>query len=274
MSLTIMGRDTATNKPVEITVTGGKLDVNASVTPPEGGATEAKQDAGNTSLSAINGKLPTLSGGKVPVVDSAIAALLPAALTGGGGVKVGLVDALPAGTAVLGSVVAANSSGTATFPTASALSNSSAGNPTTTKIGAVCMGREENGDTLRRLRCTAQNDLYVQPLAIGLSTTSRTSGTSYEAQRGVNFGCSLAFVRVYSKTAGYILLVNKSSAAANGDAPFGADAFKIAADSTIQIDMSGCSEAFTSGCQVVFSSTPEQVTLPGTSDIRVTIIGN
>jgi len=136
------------------------------------------------------------------------------------------------------------------------------------------MGREENGDTLRRLRCTAQNDLYVQPLAIGLSTTSRTSGTSYEAQRGVNFGCSLAFVRVYSKTAGYILLVNKSSAAANGDAPFGADAFKIAADSTIQIDMSGCSEAFTSGCQVVFSSTPEQVTLPGTSDIRVTIIGN
>lgn len=52
---------------------------------PAGAATAAKQDTGNTSLASIDGKLP-------------------AALTGGGGVKAGIVDALPAGANAIGSV--------------------------------------------------------------------------------------------------------------------------------------------------------------------------
>lgn len=262
MSLEILCIDTATSARVTPTCTNGKLDVNATVSPPEGGATEAKQDT----------QITKLAGG------------LPAALSGGGGLKVGVVDALPAGTAVIGSVVCANSSGTATFPTASALSNSSAANPTTTKIGAVALYREENSDTLRRARCTSQNDPYVQPLAIALSTTSRTSGSSYEAQRGVNFGCSPAFVRCFvsptatnATTGGttfYLLMVNKASAAANNDTALGADVFPVVAGTLIQVDMSGCSEAFTSGCQAVLSETPDLVTLPGSNYGRFTIIGN
>ena len=276
MSLEILCIDTATSARVTPTCTNGKLDVNATVSPPEGGATEAKQDTGNTILSTINGKVPALgqalAAASVPVV-------LPAAQ-----ITTLAAPVLGAGTAVIGSVVCANSSGTATFPTASALSNASAGNPTTTKIGAVIMGREEYGDTLRRIRTTSQNDLYVQPLAIALSTTSRTSGSSYEAQRGVNFGCSPAFVRCFvsptatnATTGGttfYLLMVNKSSAAANNDTALGADVFPVVAGTMIQIDMAGCSEAFTSGCQVVLSETPHLVTLPGSNYGRFTIIGN
>lgn len=251
MSQHVLFIDTATGAPTTPTCTNGKLDVNATVSPPEGGATEAKQDT----------QITKLAGG------------LPAALTGGGGLKVGVVDALPAGTAVIGSVVPTNSSGTALLPAASALSNSSAGNPTTTKIGAVLMVREENGDTLRRWACDTSNRPYVVPTPVAMAVTSRSTG-AYQAQRGVNFGCSPSFIRVYSRLAGYILLVNKGSAAVDGDAPYGADVFKIAADSTIQIDMSTVGESFGSGCQVVLSTTPLVVTLPGTSDILVTIIGN
>lgn len=46
-----------------------------TVDPPVGGATSAKQDTGNASLASVDGKLPALVGGRVPVV-------LPA---GGGG---------------------------------------------------------------------------------------------------------------------------------------------------------------------------------------------
>ncbi len=46
----------------------GELIVNAdSSALPMGAATSAKQDTGNTSLSSIDGKLPALVGGKVPV---------------------------------------------------------------------------------------------------------------------------------------------------------------------------------------------------------------
>lgn len=38
-----------------------------SADPPVGGATEAKQDTGNASLASIDGKLPALSSGRVPV---------------------------------------------------------------------------------------------------------------------------------------------------------------------------------------------------------------
>ena len=236
-----LGRDTVTGALVELPITDGALDVNATVAPAEGGATSAKQDTGNTSLASIDTKLTA------PV--------------------------LGAGAAVVGSVVPSNAAGTAHFPTAAALSNSAADNPTVTAIGACLMARYEDGSQRRRVICDSSNRLIVQPAAVSMTTTSRTSGSSYEAQRGIDFGCAPGFIRVYSRLAGYILLINKGSDAVDGDAPYGADVFKIAADSTIQIDMSTVGESFTSGCQVVLSTTPEQVTLPGTSDIRVTIQG-
>lgn len=49
----------------------GRLKVDADISGglnTAGLATSAKQDTGNTSLSSINGKLPALDGGKIPVV--------------------------------------------------------------------------------------------------------------------------------------------------------------------------------------------------------------
>ena len=79
-------------------------------------ATATAQAAGNVSLASLDNKAPTLVGGRVPVDGSAVTqpvsaaslplptgaatsalqgAGLPNALTAGGGVKTGLVDALP-----------------------------------------------------------------------------------------------------------------------------------------------------------------------------------
>jgi len=58
-----------------------QTDVIASALP-SGAATSAKQDTGNSSLSSINGKLPALSGGKVPVEATVnIVELVPRVLT-------------------------------------------------------------------------------------------------------------------------------------------------------------------------------------------------
>jgi hypothetical protein len=50
MSQHVLFIDTATGAPTTPTCTNGKLDVNATVSPPEGGATEAKQDTQITKL--------------------------------------------------------------------------------------------------------------------------------------------------------------------------------------------------------------------------------
>ena len=54
---------------IPITQTDNALDVNiASGLDSAGLATSARQDTGNTKLTSIDGKLPALSGGKIPVV--------------------------------------------------------------------------------------------------------------------------------------------------------------------------------------------------------------
>ena len=55
---------------IPITQTDNALDVNiagGASALPTGAATSAKQDTGNTSLSSIDGKLPALVDGKIPV---------------------------------------------------------------------------------------------------------------------------------------------------------------------------------------------------------------
>lgn len=274
----MMGRSAAGNT-VEIKVDeDGTVAVSASVTLDASSlATAAKQDAQTTKLTSIEGRLP-------------------AALTGGGGIKVGCVDALPAGTAEIGKVgqgAAATASapwptqpvggGAALFPNAAALSSTTA-NPTTTLVGACAMGYDSNTSQWKRLECDSSRRQIVQTVAPTMAVTSRTSGTAYEAQRGVNFSYAPAAVRVFlspsyvNATLGgsiaYILFVNKGSAAANADAPYGADVFPISAGTSEQIDISGISESMASGCQVVISDTPHQVTLPGTAWGRFTILGN
>lgn len=68
------------------------------------GATNESSAAADNSTSGLNGLVKRLL--------ARLTALLPAALTGGGGIKAGLVDALPAGTNLIGSVAAGDKSGT------------------------------------------------------------------------------------------------------------------------------------------------------------------
>jgi len=265
MSLLILCLPTEGGAPVTPTCTNGRLDVNATVSI-SGGATEAKQDT----------QITKLAGG------------LPDALTGGGGLKVGVVDALPAGTAVIGAIVPTNAAGTALLPAAAALSSTTS-NPTTTLVGACLMIYDSNAAQWKRAEGDSSRRLLVVPSALAMSVTGRTSGAPYEFQRGIGFGCTPSFVRVFlhpdasnatrvgagkSATRFYVLLINKGSAAANTDTPFGADVFPLEADSTAQIDLSGVAESMTSGCQVVISETPHQVLLPATAYGRFTIIGN
>lgn len=239
MSVIVMGLDTATGAPVELPITDGKLDVNATVEPAAGGATEAKQDATITAIEAVGAKLP-------------------AALHGGAGLKTGVLD----------------SAGAEVFPPV-ATRTATTTPPAVTIVGAYMFAREPNSTSLRRVACDTSDRLEVVSTAKSPTTTSRTSGTGYEAQRGIDFAFSPWHIVVFSKTAGYVLIVDKSSDAADGDAPLGGHVYPIAANSTIEIGAQnqGQLDNCASGCQVVFSSTPHQVTLPGTSEIRITLKG-
>lgn len=59
----------ASGATVPVSIAGTVTVTNPSPTLATGAATSAKQDTGNTSLVSIDGKIPALSGGKVPVTD-------------------------------------------------------------------------------------------------------------------------------------------------------------------------------------------------------------
>lgn len=82
--------------------------INSSL--PTGAATEAKQDTIISATGATTDAEAAGNGGIIGILKrlrTLLAAGLPAALTAGGGVKAGLVDALPTGTNTIGSVKAA-----------------------------------------------------------------------------------------------------------------------------------------------------------------------
>lgn len=248
-----MGRDTATGAPVELPITDGKLDVNATVEAPAGGATAAKQDTGNTSLASIDGKLP-------------------AALTGGGGVKTGIVDALPAGTNFLGSVMATSSGGIVpSFSTANTPGNGAA-LPTSTTVYSIMRGRESNSGNAYFIEVDTSRRMWVVSHHPTPGTISHSS--ALEEQRGIDFGFALRDLTVFSDADGYILLVNKASDAINGDAPMGAHIYKIAAGETIVIGVGAPAISFSSGVQAVFSTTAASVTLAGVAHARFSIRGS
>lgn len=63
----------STRANVKTDGTNNALVVVQNVQPlPTGAATATKQDTGNTSLGSIDGKLPALSGGKVPIIASSL----------------------------------------------------------------------------------------------------------------------------------------------------------------------------------------------------------
>lgn len=226
----------------------GELKISGSLAAPEGGATEAAQTTGNASLSSIDGKLAALSGGRMPVVLAATPLPTDAATET---TLAALSAKLPATATISSSNVAAAAS----------------------VIGSYMLGYDSNSSRWRRAAVDSSDRLAVATTPASATTTSRSAG-AYEIQRGIDFAFSLWQLIVFSETAGYILLVNKASDAIDTDVPYGANVYPIQAGQTIEIGAlgQGTYENFSSGCQVVFSSTPLTVTLGG-AHILVSIKG-
>lgn len=87
----LAGTLTVTGPLTDSQLRASSVPVSASSLPlPTGAATAARQDTSNTSLASIDGKLPALSGGSVPVTGGLTDAQLratpvPVSISGGGG---------------------------------------------------------------------------------------------------------------------------------------------------------------------------------------------
>jgi hypothetical protein len=216
MSLLIMGKDTATGASVEIPITDGKVDVNATVEAAEGGATEDKQDD----------MIAALAGG------------LPLALGAGGGLKVdGSGTALPVSAASLPLPTDAATQTTlaalnAKLPAAAPVADNVA-NPTTTLLGACVMGW--NSGTNQWKRWTTDSVGIPSVIARKHPPGSRSGSTSLQIQRTIaSFSCTPVVVRAYADTAGYIALFNASSAVVDGATPYGGHVRPIAAGGYVE----------------------------------------
>ena len=237
MSMVAMGRK-ADGTLVELPITaGGKLDTSATVEPAAGGATEAKQDD----------MIAALAGG------------LPLALSAGGGVKAGLVDAIPAGSNTIGAVTGPSAAAlaldsslitlNAKIPASAALSDSLS-NPTTALLGAAMLTWNSGTSQWKRL----PGDSTGVPSVISRKNapTSRSGSTSLQIQRTIAaFSCVPYVVRVWSSTAGYIALANASSAVADGFTPYGGQVYAIEAGKNLTIEFE-FRESYTTGLVVVF----------------------
>lgn len=145
--------------------------------------------------------------------------------------------------------------------------------PTTTSVGAILICRNENTLTPALVACTTGGAVRVSASQSGYTATSRSTG-SLEQQRGITFGCSLGFVRVFvdptaatlvtigtRNIAAWLIIVNKGSAATNGDVPHGALVYGLEAGETREINTLVFQDVCTSGLRAVLSTTSTLVTL-------------
>lgn len=233
MSQIVMGRK-ADGTAIELPITeDGKLDVSASVSAPEGGATEAKQDD----------------------VIAALAGGLPLALGAGGGLKVdGSGTALPVSLASTPLPTDA-----ATETTLDALNNkipagqalgSTLSTPTAPIFGALLVGY--SSALTRPIAVPVDSTGVPSVIARKYPPTSRSGSTSLQIQRTiVGFSCTPYVVRAWSSTAGFIALANASSAVADGFTPYGGHVYPIAAGGQVTIEFD-LRETFATGLVVVF----------------------
>jgi hypothetical protein len=273
-----MLKKTSDGTPVEAAASDtGELKISGAIEVAEGGATEDKQD---DQITLLAGGLPAAlgaggglkvdgSGTALPVSAAALplpsgaatsalqGAGLPNALTAGGGVKVGLVDALPAGSATIGAVtgpaaaaLALDASVTglsAKLPSAAALSDSLA-NPTTTLIGSCDMHWYATSSQWKRGPCNSAGEPLIVSKKWTPATASRS--TTLQIQRTIAaFSCTPRTVLAWSSAAGYICLANASSTIADGFTPFGGHIYPISAGEQIRIHWE-FAESFTTGLVV------------------------
>lgn len=211
--------DDGESRPIKVSP-DGTVATSATVEPAPGGATEAKQDDA----------IALLAGG------------LPAALTAGGGVKVGLVDALPTGTNTIGAVTGPAAAALATQATLDALNNKvpaaqalggTLSTPTAPILGAMMCGY--SSALTRPIALPVDSTGIPSVIARRYPPTSRSASVSLQTGRVVAaFSVTPYVIRVWSALAGYVVALNKASAAADGDIPYGARVWQVEAGDTIE----------------------------------------
>lgn len=145
--------------------------------------------------------------------------------------------------------------------------------PTTTRVGAVVICQDENTMLPAFARCTSGGSVRVQATQSGFTSTGRSSGV-LEQQRGISFGSSLGIVRVFvdpaaatlltlngKNIAAWLLFINKGTAAAGGEAPYGAHVYAMSAGETRDFNNLSFAEGFSAGLRAVLSTTFLTVTL-------------
>lgn len=152
----------------------------------------------------------------------------------------------------------------ARFPAVAAPSNNVA-TPSVSKIQAILSGVEPNSGNLYRVDVDTSRRLATTANIPGAATTS--NGTSFQIQRTIaNFGCTVRAIEAFSLSAGFVVLVDKSTAVANGDFPKGASIFPIAAGGRIEKEWFR-GKGFTNGCVMALcTSVSPTITLSASPD--------
>lgn len=146
--------------------------------------------------------------------------------------------------------------------------------PSTTRIGAIMLGQDENTLLPAFVRVTSGGSVRAQVTMSGFTSTNRSAG-ALEGQKGISFGSGLGIVRIFVDPtaatlvtlpngrliAAWLLFVNKGSAAINGDVPFGAHVYGLEAGESAMFHSQTFAEAFSGGVRAVLSTTYLTVTL-------------
>ena len=142
--------------------------------------------------------------------------------------------------------------------------------PSVTKIQSILSAVEPNSGKLYKVDIDTNRRLAVLASTPAASTTSNSS--SYQIQRtAAAFSCTLRAFEAFSTSAGYVVLIDKATAAANGDFPKGGSVWPIAAGGRVEKEWIR-GKNFSAGCVIALcTAVSPTITLAGSADMIVTV---
>jgi hypothetical protein len=142
--------------------------------------------------------------------------------------------------------------------------------PSVSTILSIAAAVEPNSGKLYKVDIDTNRRLSVLAAPPAASTTSNS--TSYQIQRtAAAFSCTVRAIEAFSTSAGYVVLVDKASAAANGDFPKGGSVFPITAGGRVDKEWSK-GKNFSNGCVIALcTSVSPTITLAGSADATFTV---
>lgn len=152
----------------------------------------------------------------------------------------------------------------AKFPNAAVPANNVAA-PSVSKIQIIHSAIEPNSGNVYKIDVDTSRRLSVVSSIPNASTTSNS--TAYQVQRTLAaFSCTMRAIEAFSTSAGFVVLLDKGTPAANGDFPKGGSVWPIAAGGRIEKEWFR-GKNFTSGCVIALcTSVYPTITLAVSAD--------